>query len=418
VYFRAEKLILTTFLCAAPVALHAQFDFNLDGRPVQVHSFASQGFMYTNQNNYMTMNTTAGSFAFTDFGANVSAKLTDNFRVGAQIYDRNIGQLGKWQPTLDWAVADYKFKDWFGIRAGKVKTTLGLYNDTQDMEFLQTWALMPQSVYSLDQRGTMISHMGGDIYGDVGLKKLGGFAYTVYGGELPQDSTGGWVYAMQTSNRIGFTADGLPIIVAAPVHSIRSYAGPVYGADLRWTTPVKGLLVGYSYVNQDRSAAGTWYANNLPFHFRTDKDNTYASYVDYAIGKLRINGEYRRELFYAQQTSPSSSTVFGPTTDKDMRTGYVSAAYRLTKMLEVGSYYSRFYNSWSILHSDPLNHVYDYAITARIDLRSYLDLKVEGHFMNGTAPGITVTRGFYAADNPNGFKPDTRLLVIRVGYHL
>ena len=417
-YFRAEKLILTTFLCAAPVALHAQFDFNLDGRPVQVHSFASQGFMYTNQNNYMTMNTTAGSFAFTDFGANVSAKLTDNFRVGAQIYDRNIGQLGKWQPTLDWAVADYKFKDWFGIRAGKVKTTLGLYNDTQDMEFLQTWALMPQSVYSLDQRGTMISHMGGDIYGDVGLKKLGGFAYTVYGGELPQDSTGGWVYAMQTSNRIGFTADGLPIIVAAPVHSIRSYAGPVYGADLRWTTPVKGLLVGYSYVNQDRSAAGTWYANNLPFHFRTDKDNTYASYVDYAIGKLRINGEYRRELFYAQQTSPSSSTVFGPTTDKDMRTGYVSAAYRLTKMLEVGSYYSRFYNSWSILHSDPLNHVYDYAITARIDLRSYLDLKVEGHFMNGTAPGITVTRGFYAADNPNGFKPDTRLLVIRVGYHL
>jgi hypothetical protein len=406
-----RTIFKTALLCAAPLMLHAQFDFKVDGRDVQVHSFASQGFMYSNDNNYMTMPTSTGSFAFTDFGANVSTQLTDKLRVGAQIYDRNNGQLGKWHPTLDWAVADYKFKDWFGIRAGKVKTTLGLYNDTQDMAFLQTWALMPQSLYSLDQRGTMISHMGGDIYGDVSLKRLGGLAYTIYGGEQPQDSTGGWVYAMQTSN-------SLPIIVANPVHSIGSYGGPVYGADLRWTTPVKGLLVGESYVNQDRSATGTWYANDLPFHFKTDKDDTYASYVDYSIGKLRLNGEYRRELFYAQQTSPTSSTVFGPNTDKDIRSGYVSAAYRITKMLEVGSYYSRFYNSWSILHSDPLNHVFDYAVTARIDLRNYLDLKVEGHFIDGTMPGLTVSRGFYAADNPNGFKPDTRLLVIRFEYHL
>ncbi|MGD0076839.1 MAG: hypothetical protein ABSD31_21310 [Candidatus Binataceae bacterium] len=122
--------------------------------------------MYTNVNNYMSMPTSQGSFAFTDFGANVSVKVNDNFHVGAQIYDRNIGAFGNWYPELDWAVADYKFKDWFGIRAGKVKTTLGLFNDTQDMEFLSTWALMPQSVYSLDQRGATISHEGGDFYGN------------------------------------------------------------------------------------------------------------------------------------------------------------------------------------------------------------------------------------------------------------
>jgi len=138
----------------------------VDGRDVQIHSFASQGFMYTNVNNYMSMPTSQGSFAFTDFGANVSVKVNDNFHVGAQIYDRNIGAFGNWYPELDWAVADYKFKDWFGIRAGKVKTTLGLFNDTQDMEFLSTWALMPQSVYSLDQRGATISHEGGDFYGN------------------------------------------------------------------------------------------------------------------------------------------------------------------------------------------------------------------------------------------------------------
>jgi hypothetical protein len=195
VNLKAKTVALTAFLCTAPVALHAQFDFNVDGRPVQIHSFASQGFMYTNQNNYMTMNTTAGSFAFTDAGANVSVKLTDNFRVGAQIYDRNIGQIGKWHPELDWATADYKFKDWLGIRAGQVKTTLGLFNDTQDMEFLQTWALMPQSTYSLDQRGATISHDGGDIYGNIGAKKVGSFSYAVYGGFRPNDPNGGYIYA-------------------------------------------------------------------------------------------------------------------------------------------------------------------------------------------------------------------------------
>ncbi len=129
------KLVFS--LCCAAIfvfGLQAQQipDASVAGRPVQFHVFGSQGFMYSNQNNYMTMDTSKGSFAFTDFGANVSTRLTDKFRVGAQIYDRNIGKLGNWQPTLDWAVADYKFADWFGVRAGKVKTTLGLFTDSQD----------------------------------------------------------------------------------------------------------------------------------------------------------------------------------------------------------------------------------------------------------------------------------------------
>lgn len=71
----------------------AQFEFRLAGRPVQVHSFASQGFAYSNQNNYLTMRTSEGSFSLTDAGANISMRVTSRFRVGAQIYTRNIGKL-------------------------------------------------------------------------------------------------------------------------------------------------------------------------------------------------------------------------------------------------------------------------------------------------------------------------------------
>src|ERR1035441_1822145 len=90
--------------------------------------------MYSNQNNFLSMPTSQGSFAFTDGGAIISTQLTDKFRVGAQLYIRNVGELGNWRPELDWALGDYRFTSWFGIRGGRVKTTLGLFNDIRSEE--------------------------------------------------------------------------------------------------------------------------------------------------------------------------------------------------------------------------------------------------------------------------------------------
>jgi len=44
-----------------PALIHAQYDFNLAGHKVQVHSFGSQGFAYSNDNSYLTMNTSKGA---------------------------------------------------------------------------------------------------------------------------------------------------------------------------------------------------------------------------------------------------------------------------------------------------------------------------------------------------------------------
>jgi hypothetical protein len=149
----------------APGLLRAQFDFNVDGHQVQIHSFGSQGFFDSNENNFATMKTSEGSFGFTDAGVNIGTNITDHLHIGAQMYVRHLGALDDGTPRLDWAVADYKFKDWFGIRAGKVKTALGLYNDTQDLDFLSTWALLPQGIYPIDVRSATIAHEGVDVYG-------------------------------------------------------------------------------------------------------------------------------------------------------------------------------------------------------------------------------------------------------------
>lgn len=399
---------IAAILCAAaaPAAMHGQI--TIARHNVQIHGFASQGFAYTDQNNYLSMNTTNGSFALTDGGVNASTQLTDNFRVGAQMYVQNMGKLGNWHPQLDWAFGDYKFADWFGIRAGKVKTVLGLYNDTQDMTFLHTWALLPQSVYPLDVRSDMISHIGGDLYGNVAMKKLGSVAYTVYGGKRPNDSEGGFVYALSSSTKVG--AAFLP----TATRKIDSYSGPIYGADLRWTTPLKGVTAGVSYSSLDITTKGSFIATAKPYRLYLNSGIT-AYYVQYMIGNLRLDGEYRRELKITR--SMITNGTLGAPSGKDIRSGYVSAAYRVTKRLEFGTYHSRFYDTWDVIRSLPGNHVFDQAVTARIDLKSYLDLKIEGHFIDGYVQGIT-NRGFYIATNRGGLQPDTRLLVLRLGFHL
>ena len=159
-------LVLGCF-CASPFT-SAQ-DFKILDREVALHGFVSQGFVYTNTNNWLTMDSNQGSPGMTEFGFNLSTNVTDKLRVGAQLYDRNLGQLGQYHPSLDWAVADYRFASWFGIRGGKVKTALGLYTDTQDLDFLRVFALLPQSVYPTDLRDATIAHLGGDIYGSISL---------------------------------------------------------------------------------------------------------------------------------------------------------------------------------------------------------------------------------------------------------
>ncbi len=394
---KLKTIILAGALSVAPGLLHAQFDFQLEGRDVQIHSFGSEGFSYSNNNNYLTMNTSQGSFAMTDGGVNISSQLTDKLRVGAQVYDRNIGHLGAWQAQLDWAVADYKFKDWFGIRGGIVKTTFGLDNDTQDVDFLHTFALLPQSIYPTDLRDALIRHRGGDVYGQVSLKRFGSIAYTGFAGLRADGVNGGYIYLLQN---VGI--------------NMTQYGGLQYGGDLRWNTPVKGLLLGYSHMDENITGTGTFNTPGFgsgPYEEHSNKDQANQFYGEYTIGNLKIDGEYRR-WWRDQQIF---NGFFGITTDT--RGGYVSGEYRISKRLTVGSYYSRIVPVWAANHDLASNHLYDKVVTARVDLNNHWDVKVEGHFMDGNGSPGDYPVGFYTSVNPNGFKPKTNLLVIKTGFN-
>jgi hypothetical protein len=398
------------FFLALISASRAQ-DFKLWDRTVQVHGFFSHGYVHTDENNWLTMNTSgSGSFAMVDMGLNTSMQVTDKFRIGGQVYDRDLGQLGQWHPSLDWAVADYRFTDWFGVRAGKVKTTLGLYNDSQDLDFVRVFALLPQSIYPTDIRDTTIAHTGADFYGTIPLHHhWGDLSYTAYGGHRRDSMYSGYPYL---GRQFGIF--------------LNSLNGWQYGGDLRWNTPIKGLLVGGSRLNQQLVAKGSAVnfldptAGLLPYRLSTKSYLTNQFYSEYRFRKLLLDGEYRRFYNYEVATDSNASI--------DVRAWYVSGSYRLLKRLQVGSYYSRYTISYiggglqSVVFpsqtntSLPQNHVYDKVIAMHSDLNRFVFVKIEGHFMNGYGIG-PYPDGFYPQQNPQGFKNDTNAIVVKSGFH-
>lgn len=395
-----RALCVLSFVAACCGLASAQWnEFSVGAKTVQVHGFLSQGFAVSDQNNFLTMKTSNGSFAFTDFGFNASSQLTDNFRVGAQIYDRNIGVLGKWHPQLDWAYGDYKLKDWLGIRAGKVKTVLGLYNDTQDVDSLHTFALLPQSVYPTDLRGSTIAHTGVDLYGAIGIESRGEIAYTAYTGALPFDRYGGYPHGTQA---LGVTLDHL---------STRQTGG-----DLRWNNLTDGLTFGISFITQPYESAGTVDLRILgltgiaPYEGDSMADHRTQFYTEYRRWRLTLQGEYYRETWGIDVKNYEKLGA-------DSRGWYAAAAYRVAKRLEFGTYHSRYYPDWKQADlSLPTNHIFDQAITANITLNSFWGVKLEGHFMDGYGEFYSF-RGFYPQDNPQGLKPHTNLFVIRTGFN-
>jgi hypothetical protein len=184
-----NKLTPLLFAAAlgAPLA-NAQFNFDVDGKTVQIHSFFSQGFADSDDNNFLTMKT-AHLRTSSEWEGRSTTAISATWATGIRSW------TGPWRTT--------GFKDWFGVRGGKVKTVLGLYTDSQDADFLHTWVLLPQSAYPLDLRSTY-PRTSGAMYMDRSRSgKLDSLSYTGYYGLVPYDKYGGFACT--------FADAGLPV---------------------------------------------------------------------------------------------------------------------------------------------------------------------------------------------------------------
>src|SRR3989441_7127931 len=155
---------------------------------LQVHGFISQGFLVTSANDYLARSS-KGSFEFTELGLNFTLPATDRLTLGLQIFSHALGPIGDYRATLDWYSLDYHWRDWLGIRAGRVKVPFGLYNDSSDIDAARTSVLLPQSIYPAQNRDFLLAQTGGEVYGYRDLGAASQPDHQAYAGTIFLDVT-------------------------------------------------------------------------------------------------------------------------------------------------------------------------------------------------------------------------------------
>jgi hypothetical protein len=376
-----RRILVLLLVCSAGVPAVAQ-----DLSNIQIHGFVTQGLLYSSHNNYFTANTTNGSVQWTDGAISVSDSITDKLRVGIQLHMYELGQLGGPHLDVDWVSGDYRVKPWLGFRAGKVKTRVGLFNDSQDVDAVHLWALLPESMYQTDNKSFLLSHYGFDVYGTMNLGENGGkFLYTGYAGYRDLDLHGGYINTLRQA----------PLSLEFPT----APSGSIYGGDTRWQTPLRGLTLGLSASVSNLKGTALTGGINAPASL------LLGYYGQYEKGKFYAAAEYRKNPIVG--TIPT--TFFTVPFSLDQRSWYVMTSYRVAAKLQVGTYYSHYVDK-SKDTTLPANYSKDWTLSGRYDFNQYFYAKVEGHFVHGTA------LNFYAINNPAGDKTTSKLLAVKAGF--
>jgi len=388
--------MIAAVLSTAPALAQSLDDLN-----IQIHGYATQGFLYTTTNNIFTAKSSNGSPAWTEAVVNIGAQPIPKLRVGVQGRYSLIGNLGN-AITLDWAAADYKANDIFGVRFGKVKTPSGLFNDVQDIDPSYPWALLPQSVYPLLSRNSLLAHYGGVAYGAIKLSsKLGKLEYRGWSGERVLPGSDGY-FLNQTETGITLP-NGL--------------GGITSGAAMHWKTPLPGLMVGASnFTDNIWSGPITLTVSvqgiSVPFPGTESlsKFNSPNFFAKYEKGKWMVAAEQSRLPVKGLINVPG---IMSDPFRFDPHSWYGMISYKLTDKLTAGIYDTQSFDHQSGL--GPSRYLKDWAINAHYDFSQFLYAKVEQHFYDGTLVGYDATMNPPTAASPAGLQPSTKLTILKVG---
>jgi len=365
-------LALTALTALAP-AVRAQQE--PDPLALQIHGFVSQGFLITTENNYLARSK-HGSFELTEVGINFTKPLTEDLQVGIQLFARDLGRIGNYDAQLDWFYLDYRWKNWLGFRAGRVKVPFGLYNEINDIDAARPFVLLPQSIYPTRQRDYLLAQTGAELYGYVDLRGAGAIDYRVYAGTIFLDK------------------DDLEKEPAAPYEALDVRIPYVVGARVLWETPLPGLRVGGSaqlvhfeldLMFEQELWTPLQMMGALPADFTglVEADLPvflWVGSVEYAVRDLWLAAEYSRWHGDVESTAP----LLVPSDDITNERMYAMASYRFLPWLQPGIYYALYFEDIDDRDRRSLRQ-HDTAVTVRFDVNEHWLIKLEAHYMHGTA---------------------------------
>jgi hypothetical protein len=348
-------LVVTLAISAAPTAARAQ-----DIAPtvsVELHGFVSQGFLLTTSNDYLA-DSDQGSFEFSEAALNATVALTDRLRTGMQLFARDLGPIGDYRATFDWFYLDYHWEDWLGVRAGRVKLPFGLYNDTSDVDAARISVLLPQSTYPTENRDFLLSLTGAELYGWIDLAAAGALEYRLNAGTIFLD------FENQAGNPITVLDLKIPYIV---------------GGRVLWETPLDGLRVGGSVQALRLETELLSPMSPMPVSVDIPAVLWVAS-AEYMMQDTLVAAEYGRWHVRAESSDPM---VF-PESKTVSERAYALVTQRLQPWLTPGVYYSILFPDVDDREGRERQQ-HDAALFARFDVNPHWIVKLEGHYLHGTA---------------------------------
>lgn len=158
---------------------------------IQIHGFATQGLIFTTDNNFYG-DSDHGSADFTELGVNTNLQFSPKIRLAGQLLSRHAGNMDNGSLRVDYALLDINLiassQGNLGLYFGRIKSPLGLYNETRDVGHTRASVFTQQALYFDKVRDLTMSADGLHIYGEYFLKNGTLLIQAGIGYPLPDDN--------------------------------------------------------------------------------------------------------------------------------------------------------------------------------------------------------------------------------------
>ena len=336
---------------------------------VQIHGFISQGYLKTDQNNFLA-ETDDGSFQFNEMGINFTTYATRRLKIGCQFFARDLGDVGNDEIIVNWAFAEYNYRNWLGFRAGLIKTPFGLYNDTRDYDSLRTSIFLPTSNYHELLRDSLNKTKGIQIFGNIPLGLVGSLKYQASTSGNQTDPNSGSYKFLKSA--YGFS----------DIYNTTT-GERIYNCDFQWLTPLDGLRFGTTYArfNYGYDAILPTPNGDVPITFKAHKAEYFVYFGEYIWNNLTLAAETYRHKSDADIYLQANGAFLQKVNVDARKAFYVKASYRFTDWFETGYYYSKYQLQPD--STDDKEKLKEHCLSLRFDIDLNWILKLEAHVMEG-----------------------------------
>lgn len=344
----------------------------LQGERLQVHGFASLTGVKTSANRFYG-DSPNGTLDAAEVGLNASYQLNSRILFAGQVLSRMAGDMYDGTPALDYALVDLTLAETdshsLGLRLGRLKNPIGLYNETRDVPFTRPSIFLPQVVYFDKVRNLMLSTDGAMFHGELSTVH-GRYALTLGSGKPVTDENLEWV----------FLGDDLP--------GKLNPQGVSWLGSLWYSTLNERLRLGVSGIS-------TWLGYNPRGQGDLGPGQTSFTYLilsaQYNTERWTLSSEYARLPLHYRDYGD-----FFPYRDFDGEGYYLQAAYRLRPQLEVLARYEEGFTDRNLRDGEVLSDqtggliphfdFYDHAWTAGLTWNptQYMMLRAQYSLHNGT----------------------------------